>query len=85
MTKRLTGVLLAGALAIGVLTGAAGTLLINETASAGAGAEMMADMPAMAGMEQMHQMMPMANGAQPGAAASVKPSDHAVHHDGADQ
>lgn len=85
MTKRLTGGLIAGALAIGILTGAAGTLLIHEATSVGAVGEMMGDMPAMAGMDQMHEMMRMTNSAEPGAAPSVEPSDHAVHHDGGDQ
>lgn len=77
MTTKLAGALVAGALAIGILVGAAGTVLVHDPTGPAMG---------MGDMGQMHQMMgSMMGDADTGPAASMDPVDHAQHHAADDQ
>lgn len=72
MTTKLASALAAGALAIGILVGAAGTVLVHDTSGPAMG---------MGDMGQMHEMMSGTMGeAGMGPAASMDPADHAQHH-----
>lgn len=72
MTTKLAGALAAGALAIGILLGAAGGVLVRDTTGPAMG---------MGDMGQMHQMMSsMMGDADMGPAGSMEPADHAQHH-----
>jgi hypothetical protein len=73
MTTRLTGALAAGALAVGILVGAAGTVLVHDATRPTMG---------MGDMAQMGQMMDMMGGSMMGG---VDPADHARHHAGPDR
>ncbi|HEX6140985.1 MAG TPA: hypothetical protein VF013_11080 [Candidatus Limnocylindria bacterium] len=77
MTTKLAAALAAAALAVGILVGAAGTVLVHDATRPTMG---------MAGMAGMHQMMnggtgPMMDGPM-GPGASMDPSLHRSHHGG---
>jgi hypothetical protein len=81
MTTKLTGALAAGALAVGILVGAAGTVLVHDATRPSMG---------MGDMSQMQQMMDMMGGGMMGDAAEmpmrgVDPADHQRHHPGLDR
>ena len=82
MTTKLAGALAAGTLAIGILVGAAGTVLVHDATGASMA---MGDMGDMGDMDQMHQMMSTMGGSNMGPGASMDPADHAQHHAGSDQ
>jgi hypothetical protein len=72
MTNKVAGALAAGALAVGVLVGAAGTVLVHDATG-----------PAM-GMNGMTQMMEMMDGGRMGDGmmgdAPIDPAEHESHH-----
>ena len=67
MTNKFAGALAAGALTVGILVGAAGTVLIQDATG-----------PAM-GMGDMTQMMEMMDGGMMDG-ASIAPAEHENHH-----
>ena len=76
MTTKLAAAFAAGALAVGILVGAAGTVVVHDAARPAL---------AMGDMAQMHEMMSgmdgsMMDGSMP--SASMDPADHAAHHGG---
>lgn len=81
MTPRVAAAIAAGMLAIGILVGAAGAVVIRD-ATAPDMAQHMSQMAGMAeGMGQMAGMMSsMGRGASMGGGASMSPQDHASHH-----
>ncbi len=83
MTTRFGAAIAAGFLAIGILVGAAGTIVIRDATTP----EHMADMRGMMSMmgpDGMTQMMgsdmPMGPGASMGPDASMSPQEHESHH-----
>jgi hypothetical protein len=76
MTTKLAGALAAGALAVGILVGAAGTALVTDATSPSMG---------MADMTQMHQMMDMMGDDSQMPMQGVDPAEHDRHHPDADQ
>lgn len=88
MTTKLVGALAAGTLALGILVGAAGTVLVHDTTGASLAMSDTGDMGhmgAMRDMGQMHEMMSGMGGSTMGPEASMDPVDHAQHHNGSDQ
>ena len=77
MTRKMTGLIAAGSLAIGIAVGAAGTTVARDDA-----APDMADH--MRGMASMMSMMgagsPMTPNASMAPDASMSPQDHGSHH-----
>jgi hypothetical protein len=75
MTTRLTGALVAGALAVGMLVGAAGTVLVHD-----------ATRPSMGtgDMGQMHRTMTMMGDGIEMPMRGVDSAEHQRHHPGAD-
>jgi hypothetical protein len=77
MTTRLAAAVAAGTLAVGILVGAAGTVLVHDATRPTMG---------MGDMAQMHQMMSgmggsMMDGSMMGAPdASMDPAEHESHH-----
>lgn len=77
ITSKMTAAFAAGALAVGILVGAAGTVLVHDAARPDMG---------MGDMAQMHQMVSgmggsMMDGDMMGApAASMDPAEHQSHH-----
>ena len=69
MTNKFAGALAAGALTVGILVGAAGTVLIQDATG-----------PAM-GMGNMTQMMEMMGGGVMDG-TPVGPAEHEIHHGG---
>lgn len=85
MTTRLAGAMAAGALAIGILVGAAGTVVVNDVAQptppmGQMGA--MGAMGAMGDMARMQAMMSTMGGGAMGPGGSMSAGDHARHHAG---
>jgi hypothetical protein len=86
MTTKLAGALAAGALAVGILVGAAGTVLVHDTTRPTMG---------MGDMTQMQQMMDMMGGGMMGDGMmgdgadmpmrGIDPADHQRHHSGANR
>lgn len=77
MTTRMAAALVAGALAVGIVVGAAGALVVQDATYPAMG---------MGNMGQVHQMMSsMMSDAGRGPAGSMDPTDHAQHHPGLDQ
>lgn len=81
MTTKLTGALAAGALAVGILVGAAGTVLVHDATRPTIG---------MGDMGQMQQMMDMMGGSMMGDAADMPMSGvdtarHDSHHPDGDR
>lgn len=81
MSTKLTGALAAGALAVGILVGAAGTVLVHDATSPTMG---------MADMTQMQRMMNMMEGGMRGGGTDmpmrgIDPADHQRHHPGMDR
>lgn len=77
MTTRLTGVLAAGALVVGILVGAAGAVLVGDVTRPTMAMEPMGD------MARTHEMMEAMGSGQMGWGGSMDPTDHAAHHRGA--
>jgi hypothetical protein len=80
MTTRLAAAFAAGAMAIGMLVGAAGTVLVHDATRPVMG---------MADMAEMHAMMngmggPMMDGSM-GTGAPMGPSQHEAHHGGSNR
>ncbi len=96
MTTKLAGAL-AATLAVGILVGAAGAVLVHDTTGASMAMSDTGDMghvsamSAMSAMSdtgdmgQMHEMMSKMGGSNMGHEASMDPVDHAQHHVGSDQ
>lgn len=82
MTTKLAGALTAGALAVGILVGAAGTVLVHDVTGPAMGMGDMNQMMEMMGGGMMDNGM-MDNGMMDGT--SVGRGAHASHHDGGDR
>jgi hypothetical protein len=78
MTKRLAGVVAAGVLAVGILVGAAGTVLVHDATGP------MMDAGDMGDMGDMHQMMELMGDSEMPMEAT-DPAEHERHHAGADE
>lgn len=81
MTTQRTGALAAGALAVGILVGAAGTVLVHDATRPTMG---------MGDMGQMQQVMDMMGGGMMGEGANMPmrggdPADHQRHHPGGER
>lgn len=76
MTPKLTGAIAAGTLAIGILVGAAGTVLVHDATRSSGG---------MADMTQMHQMMDTMGRGEPMPMSGPDAAEHERHHPGTDR
>ena len=87
MTTRIGAAIAAGSLAVGILVGAAGTIVVRDATTTDL-ADHMRDMSASAGsMGSMAEMMSMMGGgdmagmmSMMGPNASMTPGDHGSHH-----
>jgi len=82
MTTKLVGAAAAATLAIGILVGAAGTVLVHDTSRPSMAMSHMGD---MGDMGQMHEMMSNTGGWTMGHGDSMDPVENAPDHDGSDQ
>jgi len=83
MTRKLVAGIAAGAFALGILTGSAGTIVVGNTTTPNADLAVMADHMADNGMSSMMSMMSMMSGSMMGPDASsmpMDPGDHNAHH-----
>lgn len=81
MTSRFVGGIAVAMLAVGVLTGAAGTIVVRDATSPEANlAAVMTDHMSGAGMGSMMSSSMMAGGSMMGAEPSISPQDHQAHH-----
>jgi hypothetical protein len=70
MTSKVTAALAAGLLAIGILVGAAGAIVVRDASTPGIAAH----------MDQMSGMMAMMGGSRMMGGALISPENHALHH-----